>query len=136
MCNKCLTGIVVYGWPLSLGQFNSYLLYLSWVVYLISQKQCLNCRVDWKICRVVIMLLSWIFSSEICMIKVCKSQKHFFLKFHCPKNKRNIWQNSALAHTAKYFVRFLGNGVSRKNAFEIYRPLVCCIFDNNVHDQL
>ena len=24
----------------------------------------------------------------------------------------------------KYFVRFLGNLVSRKNAFEIYRPLV------------
>ena len=25
-----------------------------------------------------------------------------------------------------YFVRFLGNGVSRKTAFEIYWPLVCC----------
>ena len=29
-------------------------------------------------------------------VKVSKSQKHFFLKFHCPKNKRNIRQNSAL----------------------------------------
>ena len=32
----------------------------------VRQKQCLNCRFDWKICRVVIMLLSWIFSSWIC----------------------------------------------------------------------
>ena len=30
-------------------------------------------------------------------LKVSKSQKHFFLKLHCPKNERNIWQNSVLA---------------------------------------
>ena len=30
-------------------------------------------------------------------LKVSKSQKHFFLKLHCPKNEPNIWQNSALA---------------------------------------
>ena len=30
-------------------------------------------------------------------LKVSKSQKHFFLKHHCPKNEQNIWQNSALA---------------------------------------
>jgi hypothetical protein len=30
-------------------------------------------------------------------LKVSKSQKHFFLKLHCPKNQRNIWQNSDLA---------------------------------------
>ena len=29
-------------------------------------------------------------------LKISKSQKHFFLKLHCPKNKRDIWQNSAL----------------------------------------
>ena len=29
-------------------------------------------------------------------LKVYKSQKHFFLKLHCPKNERNIRQNSAL----------------------------------------
>ena len=29
-------------------------------------------------------------------LKVSKSQMHFFLKLHCPKNERNIWQNSAL----------------------------------------
>jgi hypothetical protein len=29
-------------------------------------------------------------------LKVSKSQKHFFLKLHCPKNERNIRQNSAL----------------------------------------
>ena len=29
-------------------------------------------------------------------LKVSKSQKHFFLKLHCPQNERNIWQNSAL----------------------------------------
>ena len=28
--------------------------------------------------------------------KVSKSQKHFFLKLHCPKNKQNIRQNSGL----------------------------------------
>ena len=30
------------------------------------------------------------------VLKVSKSQKHFFLKLHCPKNKQNIRQNSAL----------------------------------------
>ena len=29
-------------------------------------------------------------------LKVSKYQKHFFLKLHCPKNERNIRQNSAL----------------------------------------
>ena len=29
-------------------------------------------------------------------LKVNKSQKQFFLKLHCPKNERNIRQNSAL----------------------------------------
>ncbi len=30
------------------------------------------------------------------LLKVSISQKHFFLKFHRPKNERNIRQNSAL----------------------------------------
>ena len=30
------------------------------------------------------------------LVKVSKSQKHFFLKLYCPKNERNIRQNSAL----------------------------------------
>ena len=41
-------------------------------------------------------ILSEVWAIEV-RLKVSKSQKHFFLKFHCPKNKRNIWQNSALA---------------------------------------
>ena len=28
------------------------------------------------------------------LLKVSKSQKQLFLKFHCPKNERNIRQNS------------------------------------------
>ena len=41
---------------------------------------------------------SWTDHSEIpAYIKVSKSQKHFFLKLHCLKNERNVWQNSALA---------------------------------------
>jgi len=120
-------------------------------------------------------------------LKVSKFQKHFFLKLHCPKNERNLRQNSALLQSlwhkgpyfnyvstflsifdqvstlvsifttvpdnsystvvsilqtkyvplcanvikvwplrqnfVKYVVHFLGNGVSRKNAFEIYWPL-------------
>ena len=31
------------------------------------------------------------------LLKVSKSQKHFFLKLHCPKNRQNIRQKSALA---------------------------------------
>ena len=31
------------------------------------------------------------------IVKVSKSQNQFFLKLHCPRNERNIWQNSALA---------------------------------------
>ena len=41
---------------------------------------------------------------------VRKSQNQFFLKLHCPKGQNFV----------KYFVRFLANGVSTKNAFEIY----------------
>ena len=43
------------------------------------------------------------------LLKVSKSQNQFFLKLHSPKNEQNIGQNS--------------NGVSRKNAFEIYWPI-------------
>ena len=35
-------------------------------------------------------------TSDLSYVKVSKSQKHFFLKFHCPKNEQNIRQNSAL----------------------------------------
>ena len=48
------------------------------------------------------------------ILKVSKSQKHFFLK-------RNIKQNSPLW---SYIVHFLSNEVSRKIPFEIYWPLV------------
>ena len=70
-------------------------------------------------------------------IKVSKSQKHFFLKLHCPKNERNIWQNYALhsfigQNFVWYFIRFLGNGVSRNIAFEIYWPLVNIFFSFSV----
>jgi hypothetical protein len=62
------------------------------------------------------------------LLKASKSQKQFFLKLHYPKNEKNIRQNSALMKLGqkfvKYFVRFLSNGGSRKNAFEIYWPLV------------
>ena len=34
--------------------------------------------------------------SNLSVLKVSKSQKHFFLKLHCPKHERNIRQNSAL----------------------------------------
>ena len=75
-------------------------------------------------------------SAEV-LLKVSKSQKQFFLKLHCPQNIQNIWQSSAPAHKiteilvkilsywarAEYFVHFLGNGVSIKNAFEIYWTL-------------
>ena len=46
---------------------------------------------------------------------------------HCPKNKQIIWQNSLRPskrlNSVYYFVRFLGNIVSRKIAYEIYWPL-------------
>ena len=40
------------------------------------------------------LIYYWEYSHYI--IKVYKSQKHLFLKLHCPKNERIIWQNSAL----------------------------------------
>ena len=36
------------------------------------------------------------FESRGVPVKVSKSQKHFALKLHTPKNERNIRQNSAL----------------------------------------
>ena len=44
-------------------------------------------------------LLKWYKGSPIQpseQINVSKSQKHFLLKLHCPKNEWNIWKNSAL----------------------------------------
>ena len=53
-------------------------------------------------------------------IKVSKSQKHFFLKLHCPKNERNIRQNSVLALSS--FIRaefrsFFGQWGFKKKCF-------------------
>jgi hypothetical protein len=59
-------------------------------------------------------------------LKVSKSEKHFFLKFHCPKmNDISTYLTKFCPsfigqNFAKYLVCFLDNGVSRKNAFEIY----------------
>ena len=56
------------------------------------------------------------FDLSLLTLKVSKSQKQFFLKTKfCPIK---LGQNFV-----KYFVRFLGNGVSRKIVFEIYWPL-------------
>ena len=52
------------------------------------------------------------------VLKVSKSQKHFFLKLYCPKAHKildKIGQNFV-----KYFVCLLGNEVLRKKVFEIY----------------
>ena len=57
-------------------------------------------------------------------LKVSKSQNNFFLKLHCPKMNEildKILPYMKLGQNfVKYFVRFLGNGVSRNNVFEIY----------------
>ena len=62
----------------------------------------------------------WIF---LAYLKVSKYQNQFFLKLYCPKNKQNIRQDSALSKLGqkfvKYFIRFWGNGFSRKIASEI-----------------
>ena len=48
--------------------------------------------------------------------KVNKSKKHFFLKLHCPKTKRNIWQNSALEFCL-IFRSFFGQWSFKKSCF-------------------
>ena len=51
------------------------------------------------------------------------------MKLHCPKNAQNIFRMKLGQNFVKYFVRFLGNGVSSINAFEIYWPLATqCFF--------
>jgi hypothetical protein len=39
-------------------------------------------------------------------LKVSLSQKQFFFKLHCPKNERNIRQNSAPAARAEFYLIF------------------------------
>ena len=60
-------------------------------------------------------------------IKVSTYQKHFFLKLHYPKRRTKYYTKlypiKLGQNFVKNFVRYLGNGVSRKNAFEIYLPL-------------
>ena len=57
-------------------------------------------------------------------LKVSKSQKYFFLETPLPKKRTKYLTKfcpSFIGHNFdKYFVRFLGIGVSRKNAFDIY----------------
>ena len=53
------------------------------------------------------------------LLKVSKSQKQFFLKLHCPKNERNIWQilpYEARAEFCQIFRSFF-YGVSREKLF-------------------
>ena len=57
------------------------------------------------------------------LLKVSKSQKHFLSKLHWPKTNAifdNILPTFIGRNFVKYLVRFLGNGVLRKDAFEIY----------------
>ena len=48
-----------------------------------------------KVSNFVSKLLSFPFQ-YVRLLKVSKSQKHFFLKLHCPKNEQNIRQSSPL----------------------------------------
>ena len=64
-------------------------------------------------------------------LKGSKSQKHFFLKLHhCPQKRTKYLTKFCPSfieqNFVSFFVCFLGNGVSRKNAFENYWPLECC----------
>ena len=59
-------------------------------------------------------------SLSLRLLKVGKSQKHFFLKLHWPKNERNIWQNYALAARAEFcqiFRSFFGHWSIKKKCF-------------------
>ena len=57
------------------------------------------------------------YSASSASLKVSKSQKQFFLKLHCPKNKRNIWQNSALASFCVILCLFFGQLSFKKKWF-------------------
>ena len=58
---------------------------------------------------------------QLVVLKVSKSQKHFLLKLHCPKKgKKYLTKFCPMKlgqNFVKYFVHFLGNGVSRKKCF-------------------
>ena len=43
-----------------------------------------------KFFKLELILNKNIFTRNTFHVKVSKSQKHFFLKLHCPKNERNI----------------------------------------------
>ena len=74
-------------------------------------------------------------SAKLIRLKVTKYLKQ--LRLHCPKNEQNIRQMKLGLNFVRYFVCFLGNGVSRKNAFEIYWPLgfVCRMYNANLGKQ-
>ena len=57
------------------------------------------------------------FDLSLLTLKVSKSQNQFFLKLHCPKNERNIWQNSTLASYCPIFCSFFGQWGFKKNWF-------------------
>ena len=66
------------------------------------------------------ILLKKVLSSEL--LKVSKSQKDFFLTLHCPKNERNITQNSAQWGKARaefclIFCSFFGQWNFKKKCF-------------------
>jgi len=43
-----------------------------------------------KISNALLFRMECFVSSSVAAVKVNKSQKHFFLKLHCPKNEQNI----------------------------------------------
>ena len=68
-------------------------------------------------------VLAGSFLMRLALLKVSKSQKYFFLKLHCQKLNKildKILPYEARAEFCQIFRVFLGNGVSRKNGFEIY----------------
>ena len=70
-------------------------------------------------------------------LKVSKSQNHFFLETTVPKKWTKYLTKFCPSFIGQNFdqhiVCFLGNGVSRKNGFEIYWPLIVAELQVQIH---
>ena len=100
---------------------------LSYILFIICQQPILNLPMS---------PLKFVFSKETTKIskiftvdltiKVSKSQKHFSWNSIAQKRMKYLTKFCPMElgqNFVTYLVRFLGNGDSRKNAFEIYWPL-------------
>ena len=88
LCSSLFLEIVYAGIGQMMNQFDSS---LSQVNFIFRTFNATKNWIEFRRCQQFVLLYSYcVPPSALAMLKVTKSQKQFFLKFHCPKSKWNF----------------------------------------------